>query len=936
MRYLIACLLTAVVGASSLPIAAAAEPVKTDWSAWKRIPVYHRGRIMPMDTFARTAVEVICDRTRPTLGLEGNMPASELATSRYAAARELFPDGKPRRFDAAELLYSWLVNPEKWEDVPFLIAEHDELRSKYLDVPVTNEEGRHLKYVSPRQVENASEFQQRLIELRDMKIAADAKGEEFHAAGVDAKVEELWRAYALYRQLTFTPALDGAARRKFQNALQAVGSTWFAMESDLAMFRQADDKSGLSAPLGRASAAIQQLAEMFGEPRLELAKAEPPVAELADATAEIARRFADLRRRLDQGGPELDAEQLEKFRATLDTMAAGTRQLAEEADRLHVALYENENPLRVVPALNARALERDRDPSDDAQPWLDLATLLFGSERPLRGYPESDVEAVRNNFRRAALAYQEGRPNDFAVAMEQFAGALRTLGERIEPVRRELDIQRRDNEMIAYTAYPAANFTSTEVHYNHLDPFKWSWIISLTAAICYSLSFGVMRKPLFWLATAILIGSLGWSIYGFVLRVMITGWAPVTNMYETVVYVPFVVSALGAWFLLLPVTWAGLKNAWRMTAMPGTWERTALSEEQLRVLPAGGWNMSTWLLVLPRLGLTWLVFYALALAPYAAGDRTIINLLPVIDVGQTWPDLNDLMTWMVGLAVLAPTVWYVPRLVLAGLLGAGVIPWTLSRTTERNANVYEHVYARWPFGIAATFVAFFGSFTAWYSPVLDESFGPLQPVLRDNFWLLIHVLTIVSSYGAGALAWGLGNLALGYYLFGRYREPGPPPRVPAGYRPADGGAEVAVAGRRPPEACAALAGYIYKAVQVAVLLLAAGTILGGLWADVAWGRFWGWDPKEVWALISCLVYLAILHARYAGLVGNFGLAAGSILGASMIVMSWYGVNFVLGVGLHSYGFGTGGQWYVIGFVMANWAFLAAAMARYLRETRGFA
>src|SRR5262249_40811702 len=139
--------------------------------------------------------------------------------------------------------------------------------------------------------------------------------------------------------------------------------------------------------------------------------------------------------------------------------------------------------------------------------------------------------------------------------------------------------------------------------------------------------------------------------------------------------------------------------------------------------------------------------------------------------------------------------------------------------------------------------------------------------------------------------------------------------------------------RRPPEYCDELAGFVYKATQVAVVLLAAGTILGALWADVAWGRFWGWDPKEVWALISLLVYLAILHGRYAGMVGNFGLCIGSVLGASAIVMSWYGVNFVLGAGMHSYGFGSGGQYYVLGGVLANWFFAAAATARYMYETK---
>ena len=90
-----------------------------------------------------------------------------------------------------------------------------------------------------------------------------------------------------------------------------------------------------------------------------------------------------------------------------------------------------------------------------------------------------------------------------------------------------------------------------------------------------------------------------------------------------------------------------------------------------------------------------------------------------------------------------------------------------------------------------------------------------------------------------------------------------------------------------------------------MLLLAVGTILGGLWADVSWGTILGWDPKEVWALISLLIYLAFLHARFAGWLNNLGMIAGTIAGFSMIMMSWVGVNFGLpllsdtgSVGLH--------------------------------------
>jgi len=166
--------------------------------------------------------------------------------------------------------------------------------------------------------------------------------------------------------------------------------------------------------------------------------------------------------------------------------------------------------------------------------------------------------------------------------------------------------------------------------------------------------------------------------------------------------------------------------------------------------------------------------------------------------------------------------------------------------------------------------------------VLDPSIRPLMPVLRSNFWLTIHVLTITLGYAAFLLALGLGHMVLWKHL------QGPDEREELG----------------------ALHQALYKAVQVGVVLLAAGTLLGGVWANYSWGRFWGWDPKEVWALIALLGYLAILHARFTGWIGAFGIAAWSVLAFQGVLMAWYGVNFVLGAGLHSYGFGTGGVKYV--------------------------
>jgi ABC-type transport system involved in cytochrome c biogenesis permease subunit len=185
-------------------------------------------------------------------------------------------------------------------------------------------------------------------------------------------------------------------------------------------------------------------------------------------------------------------------------------------------------------------------------------------------------------------------------------------------------------------------------------------------------------------------------------------------------------------------------------------------------------------------------------------------------------------------------------------------------------------------------------------PDLGSHIGQLQPVLRSKFWLWTHVKTVVASYAAFLLAWGLGNIVLIRAALQRRRV----------------AAEESTA--------------IYRSLQVGVVLIAAGTLLGAYWADQAWGRFWGWDPKEVWALVILLTYLIPLHLRYVGLVGPTGLAAWAVYGFMSVVMSWYGVNFLLGTGLHAYAFGTGGQGYVLSLCAVQLVVTTVALIAVLR------
>ncbi|MBA3604208.1 MAG: cytochrome c biogenesis protein CcsA, partial [Parachlamydiaceae bacterium] len=118
---------------------------------------------------------------------------------------------------------------------------------------------------------------------------------------------------------------------------------------------------------------------------------------------------------------------------------------------------------------------------------------------------------------------------------------------------------------------------------------------------------------------------------------------------------------------------------------------------------------------------------------------------------------------------------------------------------------------------------------------------------------------------------------------------------------------------------------IVLSLYIGVVLLIGGTLLGGIWAAQSWGRFWDWDPKESWAFISICIYLLWIHAYRFGKIQHLGIAVGSILGFLAISFTWYGVNYILGTGLHSYGFGSGGNFYYYCYLFAELLFLAASV-----------
>jgi ABC-type transport system involved in cytochrome c biogenesis permease subunit len=955
--------------ALSSGIAAGGEAGAPDFSAWQHLPVFHNGRMLPVNTYARLVVEDVCDGPNPRLSLEGVTDAVR-SLPEFAETEKMFPR-ETRKFPAPELLFSWIVEPERWEYVPFLIAEHETLRKDVFKLPVLSAKGKHLKYVSPYDVENSDGFRRAVNDLAAKRRGTPAK--KLKLTGAEAAIEQLYQAYMTYRSVAYDPFHDEP--RAFVNAIDTVATTW---NETAKAWNGAKDALAIVAPevygesvadrIEAVRSGIASAGETMQERKVALRKAEKILSETAHQASELAA-IADrgMKEVFGQEPPPAVSEsRWRQVRNASHIIASRAADLVLAVKQAQLALFDSQRAVRLLPGLNPAALEKNRDLEDNAQPWVSLQTLLFSGDDVYRTFirpnladaesqPISPAEQMsrlellqllatdgnparteRAAFADAAAAYLDRGADDraerFGNAMERFAAEMRTLGESIEPARAELALRHPDERLIEVTAYPPPGSTGAEVYYYRLDPFKWSWVLSFLALCCLAAALGAIRSPMYWSGLALLIGGQTFSVLGFAMRTYITGWAPVTNMFETVVFVALVTAILGLWFALAPLFGPGLRRAWRMTAVPATPEAGSLDEDDLAMMNAETWAVLRGLMLIPRAFLVYAVFHLLTQVQYGVGTGyTIIRTAPRGD------SINDQVVWIVGLSMLALAVWLVPRLVLTAVLGVIALPWSLIQSGLKGP--LRKVMDRKASAMVGAGTAFGVGLIAYYAPIWDSNINPLMPVLRDNFWLTLHVLTITASYGAGFLAWGLGITAMVYYVFGRYRDPLAPSHahIAQGHRPAHGYQAPAEAfRRRVPEQCASLSGFIYKAIQVAVVLLAAGTILGGLWADVSWGRFWGWDSKEVWALISLLIYVGILHFRFIGLFRDFALATGAVFGITSIVMAWWGVNFFLGSGLHSYGDGAGGGWFVLGFMVFNAFAVFAGAVRYFAETGGAA
>ncbi|HUR57933.1 MAG TPA: cytochrome c biogenesis protein CcsA [Opitutaceae bacterium] len=265
-----------------------------------------------------------------------------------------------------------------------------------------------------------------------------------------------------------------------------------------------------------------------------------------------------------------------------------------------------------------------------------------------------------------------------------------------------------------------------------------------------------------------------------------------------------------------------------------------------------------------------------------------------------WPHaLGRTAFWLLGTAFLLTTagiltrMWLEVRPPVTNLYSSALfIGWVAVALCM----VLEHYFRNAIGSVAGGVVGFGTLIIADRLHLSGDTLEMMQAVLDSNFWLATHVVIVASGYAATFLA---GFLALIYIVRGVFT-------------------------RSLDKATAdSLARMVYGIVCFATLFSFTGTVLGGIWADQSWGRFWGWDPKENGALLIVIWNAIILHARWGGMIKQRGLMALAVGGNIVTSWSWFGTN-MLGVGLHSYGF-TGAAFIgLIAFVVSQIGFIALA------------
>jgi ABC-type transport system involved in cytochrome c biogenesis permease subunit len=753
-----------------------------DYQPWLGFAVQAEGRTKPLDAAAREVVRQIC-------------------------GREKF-DKQP----AIAVVLQWILAPNgapgeaftDWERKEFILCDHQGLRDQmFAHLSPEEIKEKDPKYVSPSDMRSSPGLK-KLLDSAEEKRKQDREKAQHLMSPEERKAEEVAGRLTEFDALSRKNLGVSGQRRRQTDPLHIVAldkvpsGGWFSIgelqdlvEADKTKENSADQNGHWMAMLyerlkqvpqlyiGTDSEPMEALREFQGQlGRGEGGKAIDDLEKsMTKHSTDLATRFGELMAsgRRAEGKMLFDElartpEEKKRVLELVDQAKVGNNpdKIHEELTRAMRTVLIEQDQARLRELRSRVAGLKKYNPDDPKNRMIHLDYLecrfptLYRKSLAAQPFPRADAEAVLASHQKLVEAYRSNDPEAFAAAGTAFMGEVASISEKYAPYpgNDTLEMRLKGLTYGRPVENPSTALLNMELMFNRVQPFMWAWVVMLFAVVALTVAMATHWRFAYGLGLGLYLVSMGFQCFGFLVRISISGRPPVSNMYETVVWVAF---------------------------------------------------MST-------------VF----------------------------------------------------------------------------ALVLELIYRKRVIALAGAMVATLGLVLADQLPLaLDPKISPLVPVLRSNYWLTIHVLTIVSSYAGGTLAWGLGNIALAMLAFGSPRR----------------------------DVLKTLSQFTYRAIQIAVLLLAAGTFLGGWWAAESWGRFWGWDPKEVWALIALVCYVIPLHARYIGWVKDFGLAVSAVLCYAAIVMSWYGVNFVLGAGLHSYGFGGGGPWWVFwaGLINIEWVLIASIM-----------
>lgn len=818
-----------------------------------KLPVMHEGRKKPFDTLAREEVKQIF--SRETIKLLG--PGDEVTAT----------------WGPVAALFNWSVRPEFWDDQPIILVEYIPLKRLLLAESI---EARLSAIANESKTTAGDRTAAKALSARKDLSAEDLRSfahqatlSEENKKAVEVLADELGEAHKW-----LTPRQLESARVKVDGQTQDF-NTWF-----------------------------RELADRKGKIEANAAYDGPKLTDVEKRAIEVGTRLVHYQAIRDRTISSVEP-MLVMPRPNNPTYLAYCGAAFEKArERQGV---EGLSPLELDSANVLLTYYKDipredwKEPGKDAEfdanftawlkansVWIPLRVFLDTKAEDLAkaGFPAKEAEAFLTSFQAMEKAEEASPGAAPKAAATTLLAATRALGEKVNGGH-----------------YPTAKEMDLEAYFNETNPFfKAPYGYGLAMALlAVSLGFTSNRergpkqaRPPFWQLGSIvywagiigLLIGIALEVLGFTMRVQISGWAPVTNMYETVIWVSLVAAVLGVIFeILFQKTFAALAGAG--VALLGT-----LLAANVPLLDPGIHSLQ------PVLRSNyWLTIHVLTeVSSYAAfalamGLGMIATFYYLTATYRRSPAF---------LEVGAPLIPGVPLLLLGAFgLSASYGGFGINLPLDR-ANLL--------FNVSAVLAGLGGSMSIIGG---GGVFGELvaRATFRDQA-ALEHAITTQAGEAALTVPAATSVQTVTVEERGSVATATKPTVAEIRARAAASRPQLDARGLAMQETAAKikpLSNFIYRTMQVGVLLIAAGTILGGVWADYSWGRFWGWDPKEVWALITLLVYLIPLHGRFAGWVNTFSLVISSVVCFLSVIMAWYGVNFVLGVGLHSYGFVEGGS-----------------------------